>query len=177
MRKQLHLTRRQWLGLGKWSVYALLYLLLLLFQSVVSAQWPLFGIKANFLPLVCVCLCMKEGPEKGGLFSLIATTAHYFSGADYGNLQIFVVTAGGVLSGLACRSLLPNRFWPGAVCALCTLLANALVIWLFKMTLAGVTLSALWQVLLPEVGLSLLAYPAVYGLVRVIGKIGGDYGV
>ena len=173
MLKYFHLTRRQWLGVLKWSLYGLLTLLALLLQTSVLAKRPILGTKLAPLPALIVCVCVREGPEKGGLYAILASLFWCFSGADFGNLSVAVIPIGAMLSAVLCRAVLTLRFVPTALCCLAVTLLNASVIFLFKLILPpAAALENYWKVLLPGVGLSMVFVPIHYALVKLIGRIG-----
>ena len=173
MLKYFHLTKRQWQGVLKWSLYGLLTLLTLLLQTSVLAKTPILGTKLAPLPALIVCVCVREGPEKGGLYAILASLVWCFSGADFGNLSVAVIPIGAMLSAVLCRAVLTLRFAPTALCCLGVTLLNAAVIFLFKLILPpAVALENYWQVLLPGVGLSMVFVPIHYALVMLIGRIG-----
>ena len=182
MFKYIHLTKRQWQGILKWSLYALLTLLVLLLQTSVLSSRPVLGTKLAPLPALIVCVCVREGPEKGGLYAVLASLFWCFSGADFGNLSVAVIPIGAMLAAVLCRAVLTLRFVPTALCCLAVTLVNASVIFLFKLILpptvpliANPPTAALenyWQVLLPGVGLSMVFVPIHYALVKLIGRIG-----
>lgn len=177
MYKHLHLTKLQWLGILKWTLYALLTLFLLITQGVLCAQYPLFGLKLNFLPIALVCICVREGTEKGGIFCLIATTVLCLSQTDYGNLSVAVLTVLAILSAALCRSVLASGLWSVALCCFVTAFLNEAFILLFRSVLNRTAISNLWRVALPACLLSMLLCPLLYVTVRAIGKIGGTHGV
>ena len=173
MLKYFHLTKRQWLGVLKWSLYGVLTLLTLLLQTSVLAKKPILGTKLSLLPGLIVCVCVREGPEKGGLYAVLAALFWCFSGADYGNLSVAVIPVGAMLSAVLCRAVLTLRFLPTALCCLAVTLLNASVIFLFKLILPpAAALDNYWRVLLPGVGLSMAVVPLHYALVKLIGRIG-----
>lgn len=173
----LHLTLRQWYGILKWSLYALLALLTLIVQGVLCAQFPLFGLKLRFLPILLVCVCSREGVEKGGIFCLIVTTVVCLAKTDYGSLSVAVLTVCCMLSAALCRSVLTNNLRTVALfCFIVSYLNEALII-LLRSVLARTALSNLWRVALPACLLSMLLCPLYYVTVRAIGKIGVDHGV
>lgn len=173
MLKYFHLTKLQWQGILRWSLYGLLTLLVLLLQTVVLSQLPVWGAKLTPLPALIVCVCVREGPEKGGLYALLASLLWCLSGADYGNLSLAVIPVGAMLSAVLCRAVLTLRFLPTALCCLAVTLANAAVIFVFKLILPPtVALENLWRVLLPGTALSMAFVPLHYALVKLIGRIG-----
>ena len=135
MLKYFHLTKRQWQGILKWSLYGLLTLLVLLFQTSVLAKAPVLGTKLAPLPALIVCVCVREGPEKGGIYAILASLFWCFSGADFGNLSVAVIPIGAMLAAVLCRAVLTLRFLPTGLCCLAVTLLNASVIFLFKLIL------------------------------------------
>ena len=173
MLKYFHLTKSQWLGILKWSLYGLLTLVVLLLQTVVLSQLPVFGVKLAPLPVLIVCVCVWEGPEKGGIYAILATLFWCLSGADYGNISVMVIPVGAILSAVLCRAVLTLRFLPAALCCLGVTLANASAIFVFKLILPPVVaVSNYWRILLPGICLSMLFMPIHYALVKLIGRIG-----
>ena len=177
MLKYFHLTRRQWLGLVRWLLYALTLLLTIVLQSVLLSRLPIFGVRLNVIPLLLCCICVREGAEKGGLFVLLGTLFWSCSGLDYGNLSILVVTVCSVLSAWLFATVLSARFPAVALCCFVTTLLNELAIFVFKLILTNLDPANLWQVLLPCAGLSMLGFVPLYLLVKAISRIGGDHGV
>lgn len=173
MLKHFHLTRLQWLGILKWSLYGLLTLLVLMMQTVLLAKLPVFGVKLAPLPVLIVCVCVHEGPEKGGVYAILATLFWCLSGADFGNLSVAVLSIGAMLSAVLCRAVLTRRLLPTALCCLCVTLLNATAIFAFKLILPPtVALENYWRVLLPGVCMSMVFMPIHYALVKLIGRIG-----
>ena len=173
MLKYFHLTKTQWQGILKWSLYGLLTLLVLLLQTVVLAKLPVWGAKLTPLPALIVCVCVKEGPEKGGVYAILAALLWCLSGADFGNLSVAVIPVGAMLSAVLCRAVLTLRFLPTALCAFGVTLLNAAAIFAFKLILPPtVALENLWRVLLPGTILSMVFMPIHYVLVQRIGRIG-----
>lgn len=173
MLKYFHLTKLQWQGILKWSLYGLLTLLVLLVQTVLLSQKPVWGAKLTPLPALIVCVCVREGPEKGGLYAILATLLWCLSGADFGNLSVAVIPVGAILSAVLCRAVLTLRFLPTALCCLAVSLADATVIFIFKLILPPtVALENYWRLLLPGVAFSMVFMPIHYGLVKLISRIG-----
>lgn len=173
MLKYVHLTRLQWLGILKWSLYGLLTLLVLLLQTVLLAQLPIRGAKLDPMPALIVCVCVREGPEKGGVYAILAALFWCLSGAFFGNISVAVIPIGAILSAVLCRAVLTLRLLPTALCCLGVTLVNASAIFGFKLILPPtVELSNYWRVLLPGVGLSMAFVPLHYALVKLISRIG-----
>lgn len=173
MFKHFHLTKTQWLGILKWSLYGLLTLLTLLLQTVVLSRTTALRIKPTPLPVLIVCICVREGPERGGVYAIITSLLWCFSGADFGNLSVALLPVGAILSAVLCRAVLTLRFLPTALCAFAVTLLNASVIFVFKLILPPtVALDNYWRLLLPGVAISMLFLPIQYPLVKCISRIG-----
>ena len=177
MLQHFHLTRRQWFGILKWSVYGLLFLLTVVTQSSIISRLRPFGLKVSVVPILLVCICLREGPEKGGLFVLLAATFWALSGVDMGSLSLLVITVCAVLSAFLCQTVLADRIISAAVCCLVTMLLNASLIFAYKLMLGLVRPQSYLTVLLPSTLLSMLSFPVTYLLVKAISRIGGDHGV
>lgn len=177
MLKHFYLTKRQWFGILKWTVYVLLFLLAVVCQSVILSRLPIFGIRLNAIPILLVCVCLREGTEQGGLFVLLASLFWALSGVDMGNLSILILTVCAVVSAFLCQTVLSDRIVSAAVCCFATALIHDTVIFVFKLILSEVAAASWLRVLLPGVVLSMLTFPLSYFLVKVISKIGGGHGV
>lgn len=175
MLNHLHITARQWKTGLKWTLYAALFLLTMVFQTVILAKHPILGLKLNPVPLLIVCVCVREGPEGGGLFALLASLFWCLSGADYGNLSVAILPAGAILSAVLCRAVLTMRFFPTFLCCLAVSLLHDSVIFALKLLLAAGRPSYYTETILPSVLLSMILMPPVYLLVKAVHKTGGSY--
>ena len=115
-----------------WGLYALLFLAVLLVQTVVFGRMRFFGVKLNLMPVVIVCVGLWTGHEAGGLFGLLAALAWFLTGADDGSLSIVSFTLSGILAGWACDNLFRRRLFPCLVLCLAALLAHEGVLFLLK---------------------------------------------
>ena len=172
MLKHFHLTRLQRLAVLRWVLYCLLFLLVLLIEDILLSQLPVFGTKLHPLPLLIICICIREGPERGGLFALLATIFWYLSGADYGNLSVAILPICSIIAAVLCRAVMTVRFVTTLLSCFVISLLNDSVIFAFKMLLSSVSLDQYLPVLLPGVMLSLLAVPLLYLAVKAISRIG-----
>lgn len=175
MLDKLYITPRQWLRILRWSLYALLLLLALLVQTVVLGNRTVFGVHPVFVPLVITCVCLREGPERGGTFALLASLFWQLSGAELGSVSILTLTVLPLLGSLLCRSVLANRFLPCLFCSLLTLFVDQSAIFLIRFFLNGLPGTEFVTRLLPCVLLSLCVQPVVYLLVKWIARIGDAY--
>lgn len=176
MLEKLHITVRQWLRLLKWTLYTLSFLLALLLETVTLGDVRLFGAQLHLIPSLLVCIAVKEGAERGGLFALLCSLFWCLSGADFGSVSIAVLTALAVFSGLACTHWLNNRLLACMLCCLLAQLCSESVLFLFHLIFRGAQPMRYVAVLLPGVAISTLAAPLLYGLTQAISRIGGKYG-
>lgn len=175
MLDKLYITPKQWLRILRWGLYSLLFLLAMLTESSVFGRHALLGVCPQLVGVVVVCVCFREGPERGGLFALLATLFWCLSGASYGSLNIAVFTILPVAGTLFTRNTLMNRFVPCLLTALSALAAQQLVIFAIGYFLNDVSLLYFFVELLPCIAVSLLFQPPVYWLASRICRIGGPY--
>lgn len=176
MLEKLHITARQWLRLLKWTLYSLCFLVLLLTETVLLGDVHPLGLRLHLLPIYLICVSVKEGAERGGLFALLASLFYCLSGADFGSVGIAVLTALSVFSALACTHFLNNRLLPCLLCCFLSQLCSESVTFLFHLLFRSMEASRYFSVLLPGVLLSMLTAPLLYVLVKAISRIGGKYG-
>lgn len=175
MLDKLYITPRQWLHILRWSLHCLLFLTAMMLQTVVFGDHPIFGAKPDFITVVIVCVCLREGPERGGLFALLTSLFWHLSGADQGSVSIAVLTVLPVFGSILCASVLNNRFTPCLIITAITLFAHQSIIFLLKYLLDGLPGELFTEKLIPCVLVSLIAQPIVYLSVKKINRIGDNY--
>ena len=173
MLDKLYITPRQWLHFLRWALYALVLLVTAMLQTVVLAGRV--SICPDFVPIVITCVCLREGPERGGTFALIASLLWCFSGADQGSVAIAVLTIVPVVGSLLSRAVLTNRFIPCLIIAFATVFIEQSIMFFLKFFFSGAAGSLFFTKLLPCVLISTLAQPPIYLLVKRIAKIGARY--
>ena len=92
MLDKLYITPRQWLRILRWTLYAALFLLALLVQTVVFGNRTILGAHPDLVAIVITCVCLREGPERGGTFALLASLVWCLSGIDQGSVCLLVLT-------------------------------------------------------------------------------------
>ena len=102
MLDKLYITPRQWLRILRWTLYAALFLLALLVQTVVFGNRTILGAHPDLVAIVITCVCLREGPERGGTFALIASLVWCLSGIDQGSVCLLVLTVLPVLGSILC---------------------------------------------------------------------------
>ncbi len=175
MLDKLYITPRQWLLILRWTLYSLLFLSVMMVQTVVLGNRTVFGTHPSLVPIAITCVCLREGAERGGLFALLASLFWCLSGADLGSLSIFVLTVIPVLGALLCRAVLINRFLPCLAISFLALVFDQFLGFLLKYFFGHVPAALFTRELLPCVFLSILSQPLLYWLVKCIAKIGASY--
>lgn len=125
----------------------------------------------DLVAIVITCVCLREGPERGGTFALIASLIWCLSGIDQGSVCLLVLTVLPVLGSILCRAVLANRFLPSLLVCFVTLAVEQGLILLMKHFFAGVAWEQAGRALRCLL-VTLPVQPAVYGLVKCIAKIG-----
>lgn len=175
MLDKLYITPRQWMQILRWTMYALLFLLIMMVQTVVLGNRTILGTHPVFVPVVITCVCLREGPERGGTFALLASLLWCLSGADQGSASLLVLTVLPVLGSILCRAVLANRFFPCLIISFFVLVFDQLLIFVLKYFFDSMVSSLFFEELVPCVLVSILIQPLVYWLVKCIARIGADH--
>lgn len=154
-----------------WVLYALLFLLVLVLQTVVFGKHRFFGVKLSLIPVAVACIGMQVGHEAGAVFALASSLVWCWTGADGGSVGIVTLTTVGILSGYLCDAVFSRRLIPALGMSLGAVVLHEGVLFLLKYYLSAVDIG-LWRWLPVQAGLSLLACPLLYLLSRCIRKAG-----
>ena len=170
---KLQLTRLQRKQALKWSLYALVLLILSVVQDVILCRVRFFGGTTDLVPCGIFLICILEGTDRGCIFALVASTLFLLSGVSPGPHVLVLITVLAVLvSALRQTYLHP----PLPAMMLSTLLAMTvyeLSIFCVCLLLGQVTVSRFGHFLVPAV-LSLVVVPLIYPVAKAIGTIGGE---
>ena len=170
---KLYLTKQQRSVLLKWSLYALMLLVLSLLQDVVFCRLRLYGATIELLPCAIFLVCYLEGAEKGGTFALVSSALYVFSGTAAGPYTTILITFIAVFVCIFRQGYLQPGF---AATMLCTVFSIAL----YEFTvfaiglLLGLTIPSRLIGFAITTGFSSLAAPVLYPIARSIGSIGGE---
>lgn len=175
MLDKLYITPRQWLRILRWTLYSLLFLLAMMIQTVVLGNRPVFGTQPDLITAVIVCVCLREGAERGGLFALLTSLLWCLSGAADGSISIAILTILPILGSILCNSLLNNRFLPTLLVTAVTLFIFHGIAFFLKVIFFETDMALFLRKLIPCMWVSLLAQPPIYWLVKRIAKIGEPY--
>ncbi len=170
---KLYLTKKQRLSILKWSLYALVLLLLSLLQDVILCQMDILGVTTDLVPCAIFLCCMLLGTQSGCLFALISACLFQFSGSGPGYHAIAIITILSICGAMFRQSYLRKSF---GSCLLCTGVCHLL----YELTVFVVGI-ILGQTVIARMGvavltglLSLLIIPILYPILHSIEKIGGE---
>ena len=175
MLDKLYITPKQWMHILRWCLYALLFLVAVMLQTVVFGNRTLFGAHPNFVPVMIVCVCHREGAERGGLFALLASLVWCLSGTDYGTVSLAVLTVVPVLGTLFSQTWLSNRYLPCLLLCVLTVFVEQGVIFSLRWFFGDLEAVRFFTDLLPCVLVSALIQPLAYLAVKRIERVGDRY--
>ena len=170
---KLFLTRKQRASILKWSLYALVLVILSVVQDVLFSRWRLFGATTELVPCGIFLICLTEGMESGSVFSLAASCAYLFSGSAAGNQSIVFITLLSVLVTFFRQSFLRKSFSASMLCVSIATVVYQFAIFFIALFLNMTTLSRIGTHLLSAV-MTLLFAPVLYPVVGSISTIGGE---
>ncbi|MBQ8622003.1 MAG: hypothetical protein IJ422_06785 [Oscillospiraceae bacterium] len=170
---RLYLTKKQRLSLLKWILFGLVLLVLTVLQDVVLCRFRIFGATTDLVPCAILLSAVLLGSDTGSVFCLIAACFYDFSGSAPGTYVIPLLTILGIGITIFRQSFLRQSLSAAMVCTAASVVAYELLIWAMGLFLGQTYLGRLPFFLLTA-GLSLLAAPVLYPILRSIGKIGGE---
>jgi len=175
MLDSFYITPKQWMHILRWIVYTVSFVILMMIETVMIGRHTIMGVHLSFVPVMITCVCMIEGPERGGIYAFLMSLVWCFSGADYGYCSVAVLTCVPILASLICQNVIKGKFIPSLISSAVVLLVDQSFIFIIKYFLGYVGLNQYTSVLLPMVGLSVLSQPILFLLVKAISKIGDKY--
>ena len=100
MLDKLYITPRQWLRILRWTLYAALFLLALLVQTVVFGNRTILGAHPDLVAIVITCVCLRGARSAAARSPLIASLVWCLSGIDQGSVCLLVLTVLPVLGSI-----------------------------------------------------------------------------
>ena len=170
---KLYLTKLQRASLLKWTLYALLLLVLSVLQDVVLCRFRLFGATTELVPCGIFMICLLEGSHTGSLFALISSCLYLFSGTPAGPYSMVLITFLAIFICLFRENFLQEGFAAMLLCVVFCLAAYEGFNFLAGLLL-GLTRLDRWIGFAITAGLTALTIPVLYPIVLSIGSIGGE---
>ena len=170
---KLQLTRQQQKQVLKWSLYALLLIILSVLQDVVLCRLRFMGGTTELVPCGIFMICILEGSQRGAVFALAASWFYLLSGSSPGPHVLVLVTVLAILVSALRQAFLLPGFLATMLCTAVAMVVYEMAVFGFCLLLGYVTVDRLSAFLVPAV-LTLAAVPAIYPLTKAIGAIGGE---
>lgn len=168
---KLYLTPKQRLTILKWTLYALMLVVLSVIQDVVLCKAHIFGATTDLVPCAIILICVELGAERSAVFSLIAALLYQFSGTAPGYYVIAMIPILSILASLVRKSLFRKSLSSTMLCACLAVMLYEMGVFAFGLLFQSTSLVRLTRFLLTG-GLSLLSYPILYPMTVAIEKIG-----
>ncbi len=155
-----------------WTLYALLFLLTTVLQTVIFGKPRFLGVKLSLVPVCVACVSMYCGSERGAIFGLCCGTFWCFSGADGGAFHILLLCLCGAVCGYLCDRYFVRNLVSAMLMSLLTLGFCQGILFLLRCYMGTARLSSAPALLL-QIGLSLPSLLILSPLSRLIRKTGG----
>lgn len=169
----LLLTQKQQKMALKWGLYTILLVLLSVVQDVLLSQVRLLGATTELVPCIIFLISILEGSQRGSVFSLVAGLLYLFSGTAPGPYSMVAITVLSVGVSIFRQTFLQESFSSTVLCIAAAMLLYTLTNFAFGLFL-GLTHAARFHGFLITAGLSLLAVPILYPILKLISTIGGQ---
>lgn len=169
--QKLYLTKKQRRSILRWTLYALVLLVISVLQDVILCRFRLFGATTDLIPPAIFVICMAEGAHRSSIFALVASMLYLFSGTAPGYYSMVLITVLGILAPMAQQAFLQKGLGATCLCAGTALVlyeALTFLMGLFlELTLPGRSLG-----FLITTALSLPAIAILYPICKSIEAIG-----
>lgn len=170
---KLQLTKLQQKQVLKWSLYALVLIVLSVVQDVIMCRFRLFGGTTDLVPCGIFMICIFEGTNQGSVFALVASILYLLSGVAPGPHVIVLITFLAVLAAALRQAYLRQNLPAVILTVALAMILYELSIFALCLLLGQVTADRLVRFLI-SAALSLVAVPIIYPTVKAIGAIGGE---
>lgn len=114
---KLYLTKKQRRALLRWTLYALVLMLVSVLQDVILCRFTLLGATTDLVPMAIMLICLIEGPQRGCIFTLIASMLYLFSGSAPGYYSMVLITGLAILAAIFQQAYLQKGFGATLLCA------------------------------------------------------------
>jgi hypothetical protein len=170
---KLYLTPNQRLTILRWFLLCALVMVVSVLQDVILCRFRLFGATTDLVPCTIILICVFLGTNSSCLFVLLASLAYQFSGTSPGYYVVPLITVLAVMLSMFRESFLRKSFSSVMLCAGVALLAYEMLLFVTGLAF-GSTRFDRWNVFLLTGGLTAIALPILYPIVKNIAKIGGE---
>ena len=170
---KLYLTRLQRKKLLKWTLFALVLLVLSVLQDVIFCRMDILGATVDLVPCGILVACVLFGTETGSVYTVVASFLYLFSGSSPGYHVPALLTFLGVIGAALRQNYLQNSFGSILLCSGSALLLYELGVFAWAYVFGLIPASRLFAVFFTGV-LTLVIIPILYPIYTGIQKIGGE---
>lgn len=170
---KLFITPMQRMTILRWTLCALIFFGVLVFQNVIFSRITVFGCVINFIPAAILLISLTTNIEGGCVFALCASLFWSFSGAVLGSVSIFLLTAEAVFLGALRKSCFPKNLTSIMLCCFIGLVVHEAARFFLALFL-GYTPWTFWYQVFVTTFFSFLICPVLYPLIRAVGRVGGS---
>lgn len=171
--KKLYLTKKQRLGLLKWTLMGLVLLTLSLIQDAVLSRVRLLGATFDLMACGILLGCILFRPDTAAVFALVSSMLYHFSGSAPGVYCIALLTALGVLVCIFRHGYLSRCLSTTMLCVGAGLLIYKLAVFIVCLFL-GLTTFSRFGAFSVSALLSIAVIPLLYPVFKAISNIGGE---
>lgn len=170
---KLYLTPNQRKTILRWFLFCALLMVASVLQDVILCRFRLFGATTDLVPCTLILICVFLGTNDSCLFVLLGALAYQFSGTSPGYYVVPLITVLALMLSMFRESYLRKSFSSVMLCAVVALLAYEMLLFVTGLAFGNTRLDR-WGVFLLTGGLTAIALPILYPIVKTIAKIGGD---
>lgn len=170
--QRLLLTRQQQKTVLKWTLYAVLLLVISVVQDVLMSPVRIFGATTELVPCTIFLICLLEGSHPSSIFALVASLLYLFSGTAPGPYSMVAITFLGITASMIRQAFLQESFFAALLCCAVAMALYELFNFAFGLFLALTPFSRIHAFLITA-AISLLAVPVLYPILKAISTIGG----
>lgn len=160
--------------LVKWLLHGLLFLLVMMVQTVILGNRTFWGAKLSLVPVAVACVACREGHESGGVFALAAGLLWCLSGVSGGSAYLLLLPVSAVICGYFCSTYLTRSLLPCAAGCLLTLTLAEGGAYLQRYYLGGALPAGAGHKLAVQILLSMPACPLFWAVSRAVSGKAGD---
>lgn len=168
---KLYLTPKQRLTILRWTLYAVMLVVLSLVQDVILCKASIFGATTDLIPCAIILICVQLGAERSALFGLIAALLYQFSGSAPGYYVVALIPVLSILAAAVRSAFFRKSLSSTMLCACSAVVLYEMSIFAFGLLFQSTSIIRILRFPITA-ALSLLSYPIVYPLTNAIEKIG-----
>lgn len=170
---KLQLTKLQQKQVLKWTLYALVLIVLSLLQDVVLCRFRFFGGTTALVPCGIFTICMLEDIQQGSIFALVSSLLFFLSGTAPGVHVIVLITIIAIFICAMQQNYLQTGFLAVLFSCVLSMVLYELVVFGFCLLLGQVPLSEFMSFVIPAAS-SVAVVPIIYPFAKAIHGIGGE---